>query len=47
VSKKTLDTLYKTLGAACPLEALFAPETKAKVQTELQEEFTAKIAKIA
>jgi hypothetical protein len=39
--------LYKTLGAACPLEALFAPATKAKVQTELQEEFSSEIGRMA
>jgi hypothetical protein len=39
--------LYKTLGAACPLEALFAPEAKAKVQAELQTEFSSEIGRMA
>lgn len=34
-------------GPYASLDALLAPEAKAKVQAELQEEFTSEIAKIA
>lgn len=49
-SKELLLSLMKKkvqpTGPYTSLEALFAPEAKAKVQAELQEEFTAEIAKI-
>jgi len=49
-SKELLLSLMKKVqptGPYASLDALLAPEAKAKVQAELQEEFTSEIAKIA